>query len=138
MGLAFLADFLSRSVLIGFLTGVGIQVAAGQLAGMLGVPGGGRGTIDGVLTALSQLPEASVPTFAVSLSVLAVIVVLRRVAPRVPGALIAVAGSIAAGYALDLAAYGVAPLGPVPGGLPAFGPPDVSLGVDSRRCSNGC
>src|SRR4051794_37494791 len=38
VGLAFLADFLSRSVLIGFLTGVGIQVAAGQLAGMLGVP----------------------------------------------------------------------------------------------------
>ncbi len=37
IGLAFLADFLSRAVLIGFLTGVGIQVAAAQLAGMLGV-----------------------------------------------------------------------------------------------------
>jgi MFS superfamily sulfate permease-like transporter len=46
IGLAFLADFLSRAVLIGFLTGVGIQVAAGQLAGMLGLPGGGTGTID--------------------------------------------------------------------------------------------
>ena len=37
--LGFLADFLSRTVLVGFLTGVGIQVAAGQVAGMLGVPG---------------------------------------------------------------------------------------------------
>jgi len=126
LGLAFLADFLSRSVLIGFLTGVGVQVAAGQLAGMLGVPGGGSGTIGKALTALSQIPQASLPTLAVSLSVLAVIIVLKRVARRVPGALIAVAGSIAAGYALDLASRGVALLGPVPGGLPAFGLPAVS------------
>jgi SulP family sulfate permease len=123
--LAFLADFLSRSVLIGFLTGVGIQVAAGQLAGMLGVPGGGTGTIDKALTALSQIGQTNVPTLVVSLAVLAVIVGLRRVAPRIPGALLAVVGSIAASYALDLAARGVTPLGPVPGGLPAFGLPAV-------------
>ena len=43
--LGFLADFLSRSVLIGFLTGVGIQVAMGQVAGMLGVPKGSGGTV---------------------------------------------------------------------------------------------
>ena len=36
--LGFIADFLSRTVLIGFLTGVGIQVAIGQLAGLIGVP----------------------------------------------------------------------------------------------------
>ncbi|MFN8465782.1 MAG: SulP family inorganic anion transporter [Caldilineaceae bacterium] len=40
--LGFLADFLSRTVLIGFLTGVGIQVAVGQISGMLGIPGGSR------------------------------------------------------------------------------------------------
>ena len=40
--LGFIADFLSRSVLIGFLTGVGIQVAMGQVGGMLGVPAGHR------------------------------------------------------------------------------------------------
>jgi sulfate permease, SulP family len=39
--LGFLADFLSRTVLTGFLTGVGVQVAAGELPGMLGIPGGG-------------------------------------------------------------------------------------------------
>jgi len=43
--LGFLADFLSRTVLTGFLTGVGVQVAAGELPGMLGIPGGGPGTI---------------------------------------------------------------------------------------------
>ena len=45
IGLGFLADFLSRTVLIGFLTGVGIQVAIGQISGMLGLPGGGGGTV---------------------------------------------------------------------------------------------
>src|ERR1700736_5872485 len=70
IGLAFLADFLSRAVLIGFLTGVGIQVAAGQFAGMLGVPGGGMGTIDSTLTALSQIGQTNVPTLIVSVVVL--------------------------------------------------------------------
>src|SRR5262249_40551196 len=122
-GLAFLADFLSRSVLVGFLTGVGLRVAAGQLAALLGVPGRGPRPIDAARPALTQLPRASVPTLLVSLSVLAVIIVLRRLAPRTPGALIAVVGSIAAGRAFDLVALGVTPLGPVPGGLPAFGLP---------------
>ncbi len=45
IGLGFLADFLSRTVLIGFLTGVGFQVAIGQISGMLGLPGGGSGTL---------------------------------------------------------------------------------------------
>jgi high affinity sulfate transporter 1 len=125
IGLAFLADFLSRSVLIGFLTGVGIQVAAGQIAGMLGVPGGGTGTIDKVLTAFSQVGQANVPTLAVSVSVLVVIVGLRLVARQIPGALIALVGSIAASYAFNLAAVGVKPLGPVPGGLPSLGLPDA-------------
>ena len=44
MRLGFLADFLSRTVLIGFLTGVGVQVALGEIAGMLGLKGGGHGT----------------------------------------------------------------------------------------------
>ena len=45
MRLGFLADFLSRTVLIGFLTGVGVQVALGQIAGMLGLKEGGHGTL---------------------------------------------------------------------------------------------
>jgi len=127
VGLAFLADFLARSVLFGFLTGVGIQVAAGQIAGMLGVPGGGSGTIGKALTALSQLPQANIPTLVVSVSVIAVIVILRRLAKQIPGALLAVVGSILASYLFNLAALGVAPLGPVPGGLPTIGLPGAPL-----------
>jgi MFS superfamily sulfate permease-like transporter len=127
VGLAFLADFLARSVLFGFLTGVGIQVAAGQIAGILGVPGGGSGTIGKALTALSQLPQANIPTLVVSASVIAVIVILKRVAKRIPGALLAVVGSIIASYVFNLAALGVTPLGAVPGGLPSIGLPTAGL-----------
>ncbi len=121
--LGFLADFLSRSVLIGFLTGVGIQVAMGQLAGMLGVSGGTGGTLPKFWGTLEQIPDTSVTTLAVSASVLGIILVLKLVSPKIPGALIAVIGAIAVSEIADLAAHGVATLGHVPGGLPSFGIP---------------
>jgi high affinity sulfate transporter 1 len=130
IGLAFLADFLARSVLVGFLTGVGIQVAAGQIAGMLGVPGGGSGTIEKALIALSQLPQAHLPTLIVSAAVLVVIVGLRRIARRIPGALIAVVGSIVASYVFNLQALGLTLLGTVPGGLPRIGVPYADLSAN--------
>lgn len=122
--LGFLADFLSRSVLIGFLTGVGIQVAMGQLAGMLGVPGGTGGTLPKFFGTLEQIPDTSLTTLAVSVSVLGVIMVLRLINKKIPGALIAVIGAIWASYAFDLQSHGVAVLGTVPSGLPNFGIPD--------------
>jgi high affinity sulfate transporter 1 len=118
--LGFLADFLSRSVLIGFLTGVGIQVAMGQVAGMLGVPGGTGGTIAKFFGTLEQIPDANTTTVLVSVSVLGTILILRAINEKIPGALIAVIGAIWASYALDLAADGVAELGKVPGGLPSI------------------
>jgi sulfate permease, SulP family len=121
--LGFLADFLSRSVLIGFLTGVGIQVAMGQLAGMLGVTGGTGGTLSKFFGTLQRIPDTSPTTLAVSLSVLAVILGLKAVNPKIPGALIAVIGAIIVSWAASLASHGVATLGPVPGGLPNFGVP---------------
>jgi high affinity sulfate transporter 1 len=123
IGLGFLADFLSRSVLIGFLTGVGIQVAAGQISGMLGLPGGGSGTVEKLLKDVQELPQTSIPTLIISLVVLALVVGCKRFAPKVPGALIAVVGMILVSYFFDLSAHGVSVLGPVPGGLPNFGLP---------------
>jgi sulfate permease, SulP family len=121
--LGFLADFLSRSVLIGFLTGVGIQVAMGQVGGMLGVPGGTGGTLPKFFGTLEQIPDTRLATLAVSASVLAIILGLKAIDKRIPGALIAVVGSIVVSSAFDLSSHGVAILGPVPGGLPKFGVP---------------
>ena len=123
--LGFLADFLSRSVLIGFLTGVGIQVAMGQVGGMLGVPSGTGGTIEKFLGTLANIGETSVTTLAVSLSVLTIIVGCRKINNHIPGALIAVVGSIVVSWWWDLSSHGVSTLGPVPSGLPQFGLPDV-------------
>ena len=123
--LGFLANFLSRSVLVGLLTGVGIQVALGQVAGMLGVQSTGNGTIEKFVNALAQIPQANIATVIISLAVLVIIIGAGRINNKIPGALIAVVGSIIASYALNLAAYGVATLGPVQGGFPKIGLPQV-------------
>jgi SulP family sulfate permease len=125
--LGFIANFLSRTVLIGFLTGVGIQVAIGEISGMLGLPGGGRDSVGKLLADVQQLGEINWYTLVISVAVVAIIVGARRINKRIPGALIAVVGSIVLGSAVDLAAHGVATLGHVPSGLPAVGIPSASL-----------
>jgi high affinity sulfate transporter 1 len=126
--LGFIADFLSRSVLIGFLTGVGIQVAMGQVAGMLGVSDGSGGTIKKFFTALGNIPDANRATVITSACVVATIVGCRMINKKIPGALIAVVGSIAVSWIFDLAQYGVSDLGKVPGGLPEVSWPSVPWG----------
>ncbi len=124
--LGFIADFLSRSVLIGFLTGVGIQVAMGQVGGMFGIPSQSGGTIEKFVKTLGNLGESDAATVWVSAAVIVVIVGSKAISPKIPGALIAVIGSIVASWYLDLAADGVKTLGVVPGGLPALGFPSVT------------
>ncbi|MSM40556.1 MAG: STAS domain-containing protein [Geobacter sp.] len=121
--LGFLADFLSRTVLIGFLSGVGIQVSIGEISGMLGLAGGGHGTIEKCSTTWQQLGQANGFTVMVSAAAFLVIIGLRKVSPKVPGALLAVMGAIAASWALDLQRYGIQMLGPVPRGLPEIALP---------------
>lgn len=125
--LGFLANFLSRTVLLGFLTGVGIQVAIGQLPDMLGVRATSPHTLVKLGETLAALPQAHGLTVAVSLGVIAVMMAARLITRRIPGALIAVAGAIIASRGADLAAHGVSVLGYVPRGLPAFGLPAFGL-----------
>jgi len=124
MRLGFLADFLSRTVLIGFLTGVGIQVALGQIAGMLGLPGGGHGTMGKLWSTLQQLGQVNRHELLIALSVLVVIVGLKKVSKKIPGALIAVIGALVASWAFGLDKQ-VHVVGAVPGGLPYLGLPNV-------------
>jgi len=124
IGLGFMADFLSRTVLIGFLTGVGLQVALGEIAGMLGLKGGGHGTLEKIWNDLQQIEQINVYALAVAVSVLVVIVGSKLLSKKIPGALIAVIGAIAISWALDLKAH-VHVLGAVPSGLPHLGLPEV-------------
>jgi high affinity sulfate transporter 1 len=124
--LGFLADFLSQTVLVGFLTGVGFQVGIAVLGEMLGLDVHSRRTPSQFLEVLRSLPRAHLLTVEISLAVVACILLFRLIAPRLPGALFAVAGAVAASAIFHWSQSGVAVLGPVPGGLPHLGLPDLS------------
>jgi SulP family sulfate permease len=121
--LSFLANFLSRTVLVGFLTGVGIQVAAGQLPDMLGVTAAGRSTVPKLVNTVRALPHVHLADVAVSIGVIVIVMAARVITRRIPGPLIAVIIAIVVSRAADLARHGVAVVGPVPRGLPSLGLP---------------
>ena len=123
--LGFLADFLSQTVLTGFLTGVGFQVGVAVLGGMVGVEVHSRRTVGQLLDVFRNLPRIQLPTLAISVGVVTGVFVFSRFAPKVPGSLLAVAAAIAASATWDFAGRGIAIIGPVVGGLPHLGLPDV-------------
>ena len=124
--LGFLADFLSRTVLVGFLTGVGFQVGIAMLGDMLGIAVSSHRTLVQAWEILQGLPGTNLPTLALSVLVAGSILLGKRLAPRIPLSLFAVAGTIVASAAFHFAERGIAVIGPVPGGLPAIGLPDVA------------
>ncbi len=126
--LGFLADFLSRTALVGFLTGVGVQVGVAMLPDMLGVEAGSRRTLIQAWDVLGGLPHLNRFDLGLSVLVVAAILLGRRFAPRFPVSLVVVVGAIAASAAFDFAGHGVATIGFVPGGLPSLRWPDVSWG----------
>ena len=124
--LGFLADFLSRTVLIGFLSGVGVQVALGQLHEMLGIEKGGHGFLRQQLFTIQHLSQTYLPSLYIALAVLAIIVGFEIVAPRFPGALLAVIGMTAASAYFHWSDRGIRVVGGIPSGLPHLGLPGVS------------
>ena len=125
--LGFLANFLSRTVLVGFLTGVGVQVAAGQLPDMLGVTATGKDTLTKLLDIVRALPHVNRSDLAVSIGVIVIVLAARRITRKIPGPLIAVIIAIGVSRAVDLAGRGVAVVGAVPRGLPHLGLPALGL-----------
>jgi sulfate permease, SulP family len=124
MRLGFLADFLSRTVLIGFLTGVGVQVALGEIAGMLGLKGGGHGALGKFWNDLQQLRQVNRYELTVALSVLVIVVGFKMVSKKIPGALIAVIGAVVVSWAFGLDKQ-LHVVGAVPSGLPHLSLPMV-------------
>jgi sulfate permease, SulP family len=122
----FIADFLSQTVLVGFLTGVGIQVGIAVLGEMLGIAVDTPRTLSQLAGVVRNLPRAHGLTIVISAAVVAVTFLSRRLAPRLPGPLFAVVGAVAASAAFDFARQGVTVLGPVEGGLPRLHLPEVS------------
>jgi high affinity sulfate transporter 1 len=126
--LGFLADFLSRTVLVGFLTGVGVQVGVAMLGDMLDLPVTARTTVNQAIEIIQGLGGIHTPVVLLSVFVTGLILMARWLVPRWPGPLFVVIGTIAASAASDFGGYGIPLIGPVPGGLPLLGLPNVSWG----------
>jgi high affinity sulfate transporter 1 len=121
--LGFLGDFLSASVIIGFLSGVGIQVATGQIPDILGVQKGSGGWIKQQWSWLHQLDAISWATLAYGGATIVIVLACRRFAPRAPGVLIAVVALLGVATATSASTHGVAVVGATKGGLPPLGLP---------------
>ena len=127
--LGVLADFLSRPVLDGFVVGVAITVVVGQLDKMLGYEAAETELefIPEVLALLSDLAMTHWATLAVGLVSLALLFIIEKYLPKVPGALTVLVLAIVVSALLDFESRGIHIVGEIPGGLPPFGLPDVTL-----------
>ena len=129
--MGWIAQFLSRAVVTGFLFGAAIDVVIGELPKLTGTEVTGSNPIQELRSWLGTLGEAQQTTVIVGVVSLAVVFGLKAIAPRVPGALVLVVGGLLAAAVFDLGAKGVALVGDVPSGLPAPELPDGQLMWDN-------
>jgi high affinity sulfate transporter 1 len=125
--LGFLANLLSRPVLIGYMTGVAIIMIASQLGKITGVAVQGDEFVDQIRSFGAKIGQIHWPTVVMAATVLLLLVALARWVPRAPGPLIAVLIATASVGAISLEASGIALVGQIPSGLPTPGLPPVAL-----------
>ena len=127
--LGFLADLLSKPVLVGFMTGIAVLMITSQLDEISGVPIDAHSPFGEVAQFVTGLAGAHWPTALLSIAGLVLLFGLMALAPKVPGALVFVALAALVSWSLGLGARGVELVGPIPRGLPALGPPSFA-GID--------
>lgn len=125
--MGWIAQFLSRAVVTGFLFGAAIDVVISELPKLTGTTAAGTNSFQELWSWLGTLGERHQATVIVGVVSLVVVFGVRRVAPRVPGALVLVVGGLIASRLLDLGDRGVALVGDVPGGLPSLQVPNLGL-----------
>ncbi len=117
--MGWIARFLSKAVITGFLAGAAIDVTIGELSKLTGTSSDGVSAWQELASWIRGLGDISWTTLLVGVVALAVILTLRFTAPAVPGALVLVVGGLVASAVFDLGTHGVALVGHVPRGLPA-------------------
>lgn len=125
--LGFIADFISEPVLIGFKAGIGLVIVVDQIPKLLGVHFPKTGFLRNLVATIQAIPHASIPTVVVGLGTILLLIALKKLVPRAPSPLIAVAAGIVAMSLFGLEARGVETVGVVPRGLPSFMAPQLSL-----------
>ena len=116
--LGFLTSFLARPILTGYLNGIALCIISGQLGTLFGFTLAPAGFFRLLWQFVSKLGETHVPTLVLGLAMLAVLILLSRLAPKLPGPLAAVTLGIAASAAFGFANHGIRILGAIPAGLP--------------------
>ena len=122
--MGWIAQFLSRAVVTGFLFGAAIDVVIGELPKLTGTDVNGSNPIQELRSWIVSLSSTSLATVLVGGISLAVVFGLRVVAPKIPGALVLVVGGLLASWIFDLGSHGVALVGTVPRGLPSVALPE--------------
>jgi sulfate permease, SulP family len=125
--LGWMAQFLSKAVITGFLAGAAIDVVTGELPKLTGTSSEGDNAWREFGTWVRSLDETHAATLLVGVAALALILGLRFAAPAVPGALVLLVGGLLASSIFDLGSHGVALVGDVPSGLPSPELPEWSL-----------
>ena len=126
--LGFITQFLSKPVMSGFVTGLAVFVAVGQLNKLFGVPKGQGNTLQKLGAIIRELPDANWITFAIGASALALLFLIPRLNKKLPAGLIVLFGYIALSTALALnATYNVDVVGELPKGLPSISLPAVGF-----------
>ena len=126
--LGFITQFLSKPVMDGFVTGLAIFVAVGQLNKLFGVAKPDGNTVQRLFGIIKELPKANWVTFAVAAISLALLFVLPLLSKKIPAGLVVLFGAIALSSALNLNGnHGVAVVGSLPKGLPSFSLPNAPL-----------
>jgi high affinity sulfate transporter 1 len=125
--LGFLADLLSRPVLVGYLAGVAAIMIVSQLERVTGVPVEGNSFISEIMSFFGQLGQAHPPTVLLAAGVLIFLLVAGRMFPRLPIPLLGVLFAAGVTIVFSLADHGIKVVGEVPTGLPAPGIPAVSV-----------
>ncbi|TED83926.1 SulP family inorganic anion transporter [Pseudomonas aeruginosa] len=123
----FIASFLSRPILVGYLNGIGLSLLVGQLGKLFGYEAATSGFVAGILALLENLLHIHWPTLILGSLSLLLMVLLPRRFPQLPGALCGVLLASLAAALLGLDRYGVELLGEVPAGLPQLSWPQTSL-----------
>jgi high affinity sulfate transporter 1 len=125
--LGFVANFISEPVLIGFKAAVGVIIIADQIPKLLGFHVSGKTFVQKLAATAGHVPQTSLPTLALALLTIALLIGMEKFLPRVPAPLVALAAGIAAAAFLVLEQRGIELVGRVPTGLPPFAMPDLSL-----------
>ena len=126
--MGFIADFVSKPILIGYMDGVALIIIESQLGKLFGIKTQGNNFFDKLWSIIIQLGQTQWLTLAIGLTLIVLLIILRRISPKIPGAIIVVVLSTLVSWLFHLDAHGVSILGQIPAGLPKPTIPNIQFG----------